>query len=104
MVVTIGCRDERVRGGAGALAREESRHLERYFRQILEVDWHVAHVRHEFVVTCTVHTNNDKLHAVGQGDTLSHAILEASRMIQAQRAKAKRRRLSERHAPLAVAR
>jgi ribosome-associated translation inhibitor RaiA len=100
MVVTIGCRDEGVRAGAGVLAREESHHLERYFRQILEVDWHIAHVRHEYVVTCTVHTNNDKLAAVGRADTLSHGILEASRMIQAQRTKAKRRRLSERHDPL----
>jgi ribosomal subunit interface protein len=97
MVINVGCRDESVRLGAMSLAREESKHLAKYFRQIFQVDWHINHQRHQNVVTCTVHTPTGQLHAEARADTIAHAILEASRMIEAQRRRAKRREIADRH-------
>ena len=97
MVINVGCRDENVRLGAMSLAREESKHLARYFRQVFQVDWHISHVRHERVVTCTAHTPSGQLHAEARADTVAHAIMEAARMIEVQRRRAKRRQIAHRH-------
>lgn len=97
MVITVGCRDEHVRAGATHLAREASHHLERFFHHILEIDWHVVHIRHEFTVTCTAHTPNGHFHAEASAATLALAIAEAARVIESQRRRAKRRALGGRH-------
>ena len=100
MVLNVACRDEELTPAARGWVRELSLRLERYFTEILTVDWDLTMDGIVHVATCRLHTTQGFYRAHGRAMDARQAMHAALHKLTKQRRREKKKADRGRRDPL----